>query len=291
MEAMITRTSTGQTLRTNSLPMRLYEKAKEGGGWNPSRLDFSADQAHWDSLKGQDRVPVLAIAVLSAHGLRSQMHNQARMLVPIERYGTIEESLCHSSHMFETARFVEFHNRLLEDLFHLVGDPQRFHLTRFRTFFGEHLPEVFDRLEVNADRRTLVEALTLTGPLGKGVLGATSSYMMSSMLQRLEIMPTTLSTIRAMRTAERRHTEFENFFISKLVEQDPTLWEVVDETMHAGFEPSIGMVREFFDKFTNTQIARAEAVTYAVERFSECYERLEKAKEPTFVDHGSRARS
>jgi ribonucleoside-diphosphate reductase beta chain len=282
-----TSTSTTQKLRTKSLPKRLYEKAKDDGAWNPSQLDLAVDKAHWDALRGQDRVPILALAVLGAHGLRARLHNQAMMLVPIERNGTIEESLCYSSHLYETARHVEFHNRLLEDVFHLVGNPQRFHLAQFHAFFNEQVPQAVDKLQSCSKPRLLAEALTLTGPLGKGVLTATGNFIFTSMLEHLEIMPTTLSAMRHLRSAVRRHNEFEMFFIGRLIQRDPALWQVVDDTMQAGFEPSVGMIREFFDNYSTTHVARAEAVTSAVERFSECYERLEMSKEPTYLDDQS----
>jgi ribonucleotide reductase beta subunit family protein with ferritin-like domain len=265
--------------------MSLYEQAKDGAGWNPAHLDFSTDKAHWNRLQGEERVPVLALAVLGAHGLRRQWQTQSKLLVPIEHHGTIEESLCHSSHIFETARHVEFYQLLLNDIFQLVGDPKRFHSTRFSSFFGQQLPEACDKLPGDLDAQTLIEALTLTGPLSKGVLAATSRYVLGAMLERREIMPTTRTALRNLRQAAERHTEFETYFIGRLVQKNPALWEIVDETMHAGFEPAVGMVREFFDQFSPPQIARAEAVTFAVECFSKWYERLEKVKNSGVVEH------
>ena len=284
LDVMIPRSSQTRTLRTNSLPMRLYEEAKAGGGWNPTHLDFSVDIAHWDGLQGEQRLPLLAMAVLGMHSLQTQMNASATLSVAVHRHGTIEESLCHSSLVYETARFIELYSLLLEDLFHLVGDPERFYDPRFQSFFCERLPKVVQRLQQSEEPRDLVEALTLDGPLGKGVLGTTACHMFAEMIARLDVMPTTLAALHDQRQAALRQTEFATFFIAKLVRQNPRLWEVVDETMNTGFEPAVGMVREFFDKYSVTHIARAEAVTFAVEQFSKCYERLEMAKSPAFYD-------
>ncbi|QDG54096.1 hypothetical protein FIV42_26150 [Persicimonas caeni] len=260
--------------------MRLYEEAKESGGWDPAQLDFSVDRAHWEQLPGADRLPIMALTVLSANGLRAQMHNSATLMMGVERHGSIEDSLCFSSLVFETARQIELYNLLIEDIFHLVGDPQRFTQTKFETFFDKRLPETVDQLRTSLAPSCLVEALTLSEALCKGVLSTTASHILHTTLERLDVMPTSRQAVHQRHLAAVRHTEFGTFFVGKLVRRDPSLWEVVDQTMNSGFEPVISVVREFFDKFTSTSMSRAEAVTYAVERFSRAYELLERAKDP-----------
>ena len=41
-------------LRVDSFPMRLFEKAKRLGVWNPSDLDFSQDREDWEAM-GEER--------------------------------------------------------------------------------------------------------------------------------------------------------------------------------------------------------------------------------------------
>lgn len=40
-------TTTGRRLQRDIPPMRLYEKAKRLGTWNPGDIDFSQDKADW----------------------------------------------------------------------------------------------------------------------------------------------------------------------------------------------------------------------------------------------------
>lgn len=285
---MISHSSQTRTHLNESLVVRLYEEAKEAGGWDPARLDFSKDRQDWEQLSGEDRLPILALTVLSANGLRAQLRNSATLLMGVERHGTIEESLCYSSLVFETARQVELYNLLTEDVFHLVGDPHRFRQAKYETFFDKRLPETVEQLRTSLDPGALAEALTLSGALCKGVLSTTASRILHTTLERLDIMPTSREAVYQRHLAAIRHTEFSTFFVGKLVRRNPSLWEVVDQTMNSGFEPVISVVREFFDKFSAISMTRAEAVTFAVERFSKSYELLEVAKEPRSVGSGGR---
>ena len=40
-------------LRVDSFPMRLFEKAKRLGVWNPSDFDFSRDRDDWEAMDGE----------------------------------------------------------------------------------------------------------------------------------------------------------------------------------------------------------------------------------------------
>jgi ribonucleoside-diphosphate reductase beta chain len=267
-------------LRTDSLPTKLYEQAKEDSDWNPSRLDFSTDRAHWDSLGGQDRLPILALSVLISHGLRIQYQVSSSLMAAVEQRGSIEESLCYSSIVFETAKHLELYGVLLEDVLYLVGDPERFHQKRFRSWMDTHMLDALERHRASNSDDTLVETLTLSGPIFKGVLANTSNVVFHRMLERLEIMPTIQSSLERQHRNLTRHTQFASYFIGQMVRRDPRLWEIADETMQSSFDLSVGMIREFHDRYDRNVVSRAEAVTYAVEQFSSNYEALELARHP-----------
>ncbi len=261
--------------RSQSLPRRVYEEAKEAGNWNPSQLDFSADRIDWEQLDGEMRPPVLALAVMCCHGQQLQLHNINKIMMALEHRSTLDESLCLSSLVFDSARNLEFYAILLEDIIHLVGDPDRFLKPRYRQLVNERLPAVVEGLDGSSSTTELLEALTFIGPICRGVLGMTGLYVFESMLEQFDIMATTRRALQQQRRGFLRHNEFTTYIIGKLLRQSPELWSVVDEALQSSFEPAIGMVREFFDSFSNTIVPRAEAVTYAVEQFSLRYEQLE----------------
>lgn len=261
--------------RGASLPMRLYEDAKHAGQWNPSQVDFSQDRADWESLEGKQRLPILALTVLAGTFLRAQMSHNAVMSVAISKHGSFEDNLCFSSIMAETARYAEVYTVAMQETIPLVGDPDRFFTPQFRDYFDPHLNDVYDRLSQAPEPRNLVETLTYYGPIGKNVLAGTGIHVLRSMLSGLDIMPQMRATLAREEEAVERHGRFSTHLVGNLVRQDRSRWTVVEETMNRSFEPTIGVYREFCERYTPPIITRAEAVTYAVEQFATSYERLE----------------
>ena len=51
--------TTTRGLDRNLPPMRLYEKAKRLGIWNPSDIDFSKDKVDWSTLKDDEKDLIL----------------------------------------------------------------------------------------------------------------------------------------------------------------------------------------------------------------------------------------
>ena len=47
--------TTTRGLDRNSPPMRLYEKAKKLGTWNPTDIDLLKDKVNWASLKDDEK--------------------------------------------------------------------------------------------------------------------------------------------------------------------------------------------------------------------------------------------
>src|SRR5689334_23686253 len=61
-------TSTKRSLQRDSLPMRLFEKAKRLGVWNPSDIDLSQDQQDWQRLSDQEQDLLLRLTALFQAG-------------------------------------------------------------------------------------------------------------------------------------------------------------------------------------------------------------------------------
>ena len=58
-------------LNYNSFPMRLWQKAKKFGIWNPSDIDFSQDVKDWLALNDLERALLLNLAAMYQAGEES----------------------------------------------------------------------------------------------------------------------------------------------------------------------------------------------------------------------------
>ena len=61
-------TTSARGLRTDSVPMRLFQKAKRLGTWDPMALDFSNDRADWLNLSEVERDFLLRLLALFQAG-------------------------------------------------------------------------------------------------------------------------------------------------------------------------------------------------------------------------------
>ena len=84
-------------VRPDSFPMRLYEKAKRLGVWNPAEIDFSQDRVDWETMEGERRiVTILFCDVKGSTAMAGQLDpeewvelmNEAfqYLIAPIYRY-------------------------------------------------------------------------------------------------------------------------------------------------------------------------------------------------------------
>ena len=64
-------TSRARGLATDSLPYRLFRKAKRFGTWNPDDLDFSRDREDWRALNDQEKDILLRLTALFVAGEES----------------------------------------------------------------------------------------------------------------------------------------------------------------------------------------------------------------------------
>ena len=55
--------TTTRGLRQDTLPYRLFQKAKKLGGWDPNDIDFSQDIVDWNSLTEVQRAGTLRLLV------------------------------------------------------------------------------------------------------------------------------------------------------------------------------------------------------------------------------------
>ncbi|MEP6895971.1 MAG: ribonucleotide-diphosphate reductase subunit beta, partial [Chloroflexota bacterium] len=60
--------TTTRGLDRNLPPMRLFEKAKRLGIWNPSEIDFSKDKTDWAALKADEKDLILRLLAMFVAG-------------------------------------------------------------------------------------------------------------------------------------------------------------------------------------------------------------------------------
>ena len=120
--------------------MRLYQKAKRLGIWDPYDVDLSRDRADWLSLTDTQREVLLQLTSLFQAGEESVTLDLLPLLMVVAREGRLEEELFLTSFLWEEGKHTEFFRRVLDEVCVETGDLERFHGPSYRRLFYEELP-------------------------------------------------------------------------------------------------------------------------------------------------------
>ena len=87
--------TTGRGLWRDLPPMRLFEKGKRLGIWNPSDIDFSQDARDWADLAEDDKRLLLQLTAMFQAGEEAVTVDLLPLIMVIAKEGRLEEgSIC-----------------------------------------------------------------------------------------------------------------------------------------------------------------------------------------------------
>jgi ribonucleoside-diphosphate reductase beta chain len=267
-------------LQRNSPPMRLYEKAKRLGIWNPSEIDFQQDLHDWQSLDDLERDAILRLTTMFQAGEEAVTLDLLPLILVIAREERIEEEIFLTSFLFEEAKHTYFFRRFLDEV---AGNPQdltRYHTPNYQAIFYDALPRALQRLITDPSPAAQVEAAATYNLIVEGVLAETGYHAYFTALERNNLMPGVRQGIRLIKQDESRHIAYGIFLLSRLVAADEKLWPVLEETMARVFLPAVGVVNDAFACYETFPfgITQEEFVNYAMQQYQKRFERLEKAR-------------
>jgi ribonucleoside-diphosphate reductase beta chain len=227
-------------LRHNTLPMRLYHKAKKLGIWNPRDIDLTQDRENWLRLPEQSKERLLRQILGFQVGEEAVTLDLLPLIMTIAREGRLEEEMFLTTFLWEEAKHTEFFRRILDevvqepgDLHHLrPGNPQP---NNGRDLFGEVLPREMNILLTDPSPLNQARASILYNMIIEGVLAETGYYEFFKILDETRSMPGLKQGLRLIQRDESRHIAYGVFLISRLVAQDKTLWPAVEERMNQLF--------------------------------------------------------
>ena len=91
--------------------MRLYQKAKRLGTWDPAAIDFTRDRELWRGLNADEQGAILQITSLFQAGEEGVTLDLLPLIMVIAEEGRLEEELFLTTFLFEEGKHVEFFRR------------------------------------------------------------------------------------------------------------------------------------------------------------------------------------
>jgi len=282
MQAHVTFATTGRGLDRDSVPMRLFEKAKKYGIWNPSDLDFSQDQRDWHGLNALERTVLCHLTSLFQAGEEAVTADILPLLLAMSREGRVEDELYLTTFLFEEAKHTDFFRRFFDEVAGSDAvDLTRFHTPSYRALIYEALPDAMGRLLDDPSPAAQVRASVTYNMIVEGVLAETGYHAFGTALERNGLMPGQCRGIRLLQQDESRHIAYGIHLISRHVAADPTLWDVAEETMNTLLPHALGVIGDTFGCYEAMPFGLVEDqfIDYALGQFNKRLARIERARD------------
>jgi ribonucleoside-diphosphate reductase beta chain len=272
--------TTSRGLRRDSPPMRLFEKAKRLGVWNPSAIDMSRDRADWLGLDDPERDLLLRLTALFQAGEEAVTLDLLPLIQAVAGEGRLEEELFLTSFLWEEAKHTDFFARFLDEVACAEHDLSRYHTPSYRGLIYEALPAAMGRLSSDPSPRNQAEAALTYNMIVEGVLAETGYHAYFKVLEARDLMPGTRQGIRLLKQDESRHIAYGIYLLSRLVAADPAVWDHVEERMNDLLFLATGVIDEAFSAYASMpfDLAIEDFSDFALGQFQKRLARLEQAR-------------
>lgn len=280
-------TTTTRGLNRAMPPMKLFEKAKRYGIWNPSDIDFTQDKADWQTLKGDERDVVLRLTSMFIAGEEAVTLDLLPLMMTIAKEGRIEEEMFLTTFLWEEAKHTDFFQRFLNDVLGIgAHDLSHYHGDNYRAIFYDALPTALDRLMVDQSPKAQLQASITYNMIVEGTLAETGYQAYFTMLKSNGLMPGNTEGILKLKQDESRHIAYGIFLISRLIAEHPHLWDFAEQTMNDLLMPAVGVIHEIFAAYDPVPFGLQvdDFISFAMMQFQKRMARIESARGKTLDD-------
>lgn len=272
--------TTTRGLNRDLPPMRLYEKAKRLGIWNPSEIDFGKDKADWAALRDEEKDLIWRLLAMFVSGEEAVTLDLLPLIRTVAREGRLEEEMFLTTFLFEEAKHTDFFRRFLDEVTDAPADLSRYHTENYRVIFYQALPKALLALETDSSPAAQIRASVTYNMVVEGVLAETGYHAFFTMLERNDLMPGLRKGIGLLKQDESRHIAYGVYLLSRLVSENPDLWDELQLQMNSLLPNAIGVIGDAFASYEVVPFGLVEEdfINYAMDQFSKRSERLEKAR-------------
>lgn len=222
--------STSRGLRDDIPPMRLYEKAKKLGVWNPADIDFSKDIEDWKNLNPEQQNFALTLLSQFIAGEEAVTLDLLPLMKARSEAGFLEEQMYLTTFVFEEAKHVDFFNLALKS-WGGHDDLEQFHTPMYKKLFYEDFPTTMKALYDDPSPANLVRASATYNLAIEGILAETGYHQWYSIMDENNILQGMKQGMRNLQLDESRHIAYGVFLCSTLVSEDDSLFEIIEEVM------------------------------------------------------------
>jgi ribonucleoside-diphosphate reductase beta chain len=242
-------TTSERGLQWDSVPMRLFQKAKKLGTWDPADISLDRDREHWATFSDVEREFIVRTLALFQAGEEAVTVDLLPLIQVIAAEGRIEEEIYLTSFLWEEAKHVELFRRWLDGVAEAKGDLWHYATPSYRTLFAEELPEAMGALRTDPSPAAQIRASTTYNMIIEGVLAETGYFGFRSSLAANGLLPGLLEGITLVARDESRHIRYGVYLLNRLVATTPGGWDAMNGHMNTLLAPAMGVISEFWEHF------------------------------------------
>ena len=273
-------------LRPESFPMRLYEKAKRLGVWNPSDIDFSRDRADWEVMDPERQKAILRLTARFLGGEEAVTLDLLPLVLAIAQQGRLEEEVFLTTFLFEEAKHTDFFSRWVREV---VGSPRLPAAPEPSVqLFDVELPKAMNALLEDQSPATIARASVTYNMIIEGVLAETGYRNYHQSLAVNGLMPGLCAGLVNIKRDESRHIAYGVYLLSRLVAEDPAVWDVIEEQMNELRPLTDAIIRSGYEAYPGgiSPFGRRgdEFTEFAASQFRKRFDRIAKARNSTLAE-------
>ena len=269
-------------LRYDLPPMRLWEKAKRLGVWNPSDIDFSQDKIDWQNMNEERKTTFLRLCAFFVAGEESVTLDLLPLVMLVASEGRIEEEVYLTSFLWEEAKHMDGFRRFINEVIEDHSDLSRFHSFHYNKLFHEELPNTMNRLLTDTSVEAQVRALATYNIFVEGVMAENGYYTFYRLLTQNNLMPGMQQFVTYLKRDESRHIAFAIYVLSRLMaEHGDRAWHALEQRMNELMPIAIGINTDSYEADGGSSpfdIPQEDFDNNAITQFNKRMERLARAR-------------
>ena len=241
--------TTSRGLNHDSFPMKLFQKAKVYGIWNPSDIDLSADKKQWNEFAKDEQEIITHLAALFMAGEEAVTLDLLPLIQTIAQEGRIEEEIFLTSFLWEEAKHTEFFSNYVQTVMGGSINLESYHGPMYKTLFYQKLPNALQALQNDKSPRAQLKASITYNMIVEGTLAETGYAAFSKMLKENSLLPGLLEGIEKLKQDESRHIAYGLFLINRLLDDNPDQKETVENELEDLLYDATNVINEIFSRY------------------------------------------
>lgn len=241
--------TTSRGLNLESFPMKLFQKAKIYGIWNPADIDLSADKSQWKEFSADEQQILIHLSALFMAGEEAVTLDLLPLIQTIAREGRIEEEIFLTSFLWEEAKHTEFFSMYTQQIMTGPNDFESFHKPMYKILFYDKLPRALHSLHNDTSARAQLRAAATYNMIVEGTLAETGYAAFAKMLRENDLLPGLLNGIEKLKQDESRHIAFGLYLINRLLDENPELGDELEDLLEELLYDATNIIHEIFSQY------------------------------------------